>query len=494
MYKCLKGIECNFYIKIYSQSEVEEIEKKIREELKMFPEVNGHMLEFVKEKYRVSPKDMRKILGAKYVDYSKAEKQDGYIKITAKEPQKQKEEIVKKWKHKDTITNKSICNIMKEYHLTYDEVGEIFGLPKKEIQLIQTGQKKKVNINLYSEEDREECWKKIGNDKKYKSSKKIIEQIAKQEKISTQKVGKIFNITQNRLNKLMKEEQLTVRINNENLKKKVEKIAIDLKYLPNNGERYYKKDEIHFMAVFYQIQVDDFFYYLAKGKTEYDTYQEAFRNNPKGVWLIGKKIKLSNEYEEANHQFLEYCIGKTAEDLRIQYACNFADKEDFKSEAFEYILRNGGFYEKNLYYNPKRLNDTLVKNVAFVMRSYYARLPKELGLTLTYDGKEYENQELLEDNRYNPEICCLEEMYSYLDEIEPLHQSIVKDIKRNDWFVIDYPKQAFSKIARKHKMTNEMFGRTIEEIMAFVIKNQLVKITKDGKVISRFFVDEEDEE
>ena len=97
--KCLKGIECSFYIKIYSAIEFEEIKEKIKEELNLFPNVNGNMLQFIKEKYRISSKDLRSILKADYYRYNKAETKNAYLKLENDTYiEKQKEEIIKSGK------------------------------------------------------------------------------------------------------------------------------------------------------------------------------------------------------------------------------------------------------------------------------------------------------------------------------------------------------------------------------------------------------------
>lgn len=454
------------------------------------------MLQLMKEKYRISSKDMRKILDLGYYHYNQAEKQNHYVQLEEKKQSEDSKmiavkEMIKKWKTKETITYKSIKNIEEQYHFTMEEIRNTFHISKKDLKDLISGQKKKVKIDLYSERDKQECRKRISNSKKYRASKKLIEQVAKQEKVSTKKAGEILGINQVCFKNLMEEKQLTTKIVDDSLKRQVEKIALDLKYLPNNGNRYYKPNEINFMGLFYKIPTDDMLYYLSSGKTTYETYQEALQNNPEGIW-IGEKARLSNEYAEQNHNILNSYITRIAKNLCYQYACNYDDMEDFKSEAFEYILTNGGFYEKNLYHNPAKLNTTLIKNVQNVMKNYYTKQPKELGLTLQYGDKEYENMEALRDDRYNPEICCLEEKYSYLNKIEPLHVDIVREISQNNFFSIEYPKKCFSRIARKHNMTDEGFEEVMGEIRTFILKHKLAKETKDGRIISRFNVDEED--
>lgn len=94
--KCLKGIDCNFYITIYSPEEFQEIKEKIRKELAQFSRANGKMLELFKQKYRISSKDMRVILNAKYQSYKNAEEQNGYLKLTWQEDKKKTEKVSEK--------------------------------------------------------------------------------------------------------------------------------------------------------------------------------------------------------------------------------------------------------------------------------------------------------------------------------------------------------------------------------------------------------------
>lgn len=320
-------------------------------------------------------------------------------------------------------------------------------------------------------------------------SKKTIEQIVQEEKISIDSAAAIFGVQKYRFRNLMAEKQLTVKVIDENKKNKAEKIKLDLKYIENNGERYYSPDELALMSVIYEMPEDDMIFYLADGKTMYTTYSEALKNNPKGVW-IGGKTRLSNNYIEGNYNILNYYITQMAENVRFQYGCNYDDKDDFKSEVWEHLLRTGGIYEKNLQYNSKFLNFTLIKNIKYIMVAYYKKKPQELSLNLEYEGKEYENPEALTDNRYNPEVRFLEETYSYLTQIEEVHTDIVRDIDKNSFFAIDYPKKFFTQTATKHNMTEETLEETMSEIRAFILKNGLAKVDKNGRVISMLNVED----
>lgn len=428
-YQCLKGIACNFYIKIYSPEEIKEIKQKIREELVQIPKVNGNIIQVIKNSYRISDKDMRQILGFSYYEYKKAIEENKYIEIKEMEEEKQQEES-------------------------------------------------------------KDCILKIKNQKKYKISKKLIMQIAKEEDMSISKVGEQLGIKKISLEKLMKEQQLTARATDNKIKYKVKKLSLDLKYLENYGERYYQEQELKFICQMYGISVDNMLYYLANGKTMYDTYCEALKNNPKGVW-IGKKMRLSNQYLEENYAKINYYITYAAKNMAYLYSANYHDEQDFKSEVMEYILRNGGIYEKNLIHDTDKLNYVLIKNANFIIRNYYLKKPKELAIIIQYEDKEYENAEVLADNRYNPEILQIQEEYSYVKEIDFLHRNIVKDIKADVYFAIDHNKQCFNRIATKYNLSKESMEETLNEIRYFIIKNRLVKFDKKGMVIPMFDVDEE---
>lgn len=434
--KCLKGIVCNFYINIYSTEELQKIKEKIRKELAQFSRANGKMIELFKQKYRISSKDMRNILNAKYQNYKKAEEQNKYINLKLTENKHDK------------------------------KIEKIF------------------------EKDKQLCLKKISNSKKYNVSKKTIEQIVQEEKISIDKATEIFGIKKFRYKNLIAGKQLTVKVIDENKKKKIEKIKLDLKYIETNGERYYSQDEIALMSVIYEVSKDDMFFYLANGKTMYTTYSEALKNNPEGVW-IGEKSRLSNNYIETNYKILNYYITQIAESVRFQYNCSYDDKEDFKSEVWENLIRTGGIYEKNLYYDSKFLNFTLIKNIKYIMMTYYKKKPYELSINLEYEGKEYENPKVFADNRYNPDMCFLEDTYSYLTQIEEIHANIVRDINKNSFFVIDHPKKFFTQIATKYNLTEEILEQTMSEIRAFILKNGLAKVDKNGRIISMLNVEDD---
>lgn len=147
--KCLHDIECKFYIKIYSQEEMEEIEQKVREELGRFAKVNGNILALVKQRYRLSSKDMRRILNANYVTYKNAEQKNNYINIKKQTTSCPYEaEIVKKWKKKDNITYKSIFSMKQKYHLTLEEIRSILNISKTDFNALITRKKKKVKIQV----------------------------------------------------------------------------------------------------------------------------------------------------------------------------------------------------------------------------------------------------------------------------------------------------------------------------------------------------------
>jgi len=436
MYNCLKNNECSFYIQVYSKQELQEIEEKVKEDLKVIPRVNRKMIELIKERYRISSRDIRKFLGNNYAQYIRMEKQNKYLEI--------------KWD-----------DSQKEDKLKFRA----------------------------EEKQKKECRNQITNTKKYRISKELIEKVAKTENVTVEIAGEILGLKKAILKNIMEKKQLTTKLIDKELQYRVAMLELDLKYMPNNGERYYPKEEMEFMSVVYELTIDDIFYYLSDGKVMYEVYLEAFKNNPNGVW-IGKKGRLSNEYEEENHKVLDKYITYIAKNMCYQYFCCDDDGQDFRSEAFEDIIENGKFYEKNLCHDHEMLNKILIKRAQFAMRNYYNRLPKELGLTLTYEGKEYENAEILADDRYNPEICCLEDKYSFLNEIEPIHTEIVKDIFENVDFLIDYPQKYLSKRAGQNYMTKDEFEEKMDEIRAFILKSKTAKIDKQGKVIPMFYVDE----
>ena len=251
-WKCLKGTKCEFYIKIYTDSELQEIEMKIYEELKLLKKANGIMLNMIKKKYRVSSKEIRKIANVTKYTYSRAEKDNVYIKLKT-----------------------------EKVNLENELKGE-----------------------LYSEEDRKKYSQKLDGKRRYRMTKKYIENICKEEKNSILDVGKMLGISKLKLSNLMENKQLTAKVKDMNQKKKVDRIAMDIKYLKENGERYYKQEEIDFFQVFYNVTIQDMLYYLSRGKTIYDTYIEALKNNPKGIW-IGERARISNEYIEEQYDNLE---------------------------------------------------------------------------------------------------------------------------------------------------------------------------------------------
>lgn len=448
------------------------------------------MINIMRNQYKISDRDMRYILKADYFKYKRATEKNKYLIINGEKKENvNKTEIINKWKKADIIKYNDIENIQNEYKMEIEEIREIFNISKRNLEKIKQDREKEIKINLYSEKDKQECINKICTQKKYKASKKLIEQIAENERISIEKAGEILGIPKNPLKNVINDKQLTTKIINNKIKYKVEKLALDLKYLKNYGERYYEKQEIALISLMYEISVDDILYYLANGITMYNTYVEALNNNPSGVW-IGEKTRLSNKYLEENYEALDKYITRIAKNVRMQFFANDADEKDFKSEAFEYIIRYGGIYEKNLYHNPEKLNLALIKNVQNIMKSYYCKLPKDLALILRYNGKEFENEEALLDNYYNPEIHCLENEYSYFNEICELHTEIVQYFKEHLDFAINYHKNCFAKIAGKYNLTEKMFNQTLSEIQVYILKNKLARIDKNGRIISMFYIEE----
>lgn len=138
--------------------------------------MNGNILALVKQRYRLSSKDMRRILNANYVTYKNAEQKNNYINIKKQTTSCPYEaEIVKKWKKKDNITYKSIFSMKQKYHLTLEEIRSILNISKTDFNALITRKKKKVKIQLYTKQDKQMYANKVQNQKKYKVSKKTIE-------------------------------------------------------------------------------------------------------------------------------------------------------------------------------------------------------------------------------------------------------------------------------------------------------------------------------
>lgn len=407
-YKCLHNRDCNFYIYLYCREELEEIKEKVLRECQNLKHMNGNMIKLMMERYRLSDRDMREILGISYILYNRAKNENKAVTVFCQIPKDTNFiEIFEKWKKKDTVTRQDVKEIQDAYRLSKKEIKEKFHISQKEFKELLEGQIETVKIDLYSEKEKYELKKKTNYQNKYRTSKRDIERFAEKEEVSFQKAGQILDINEKRLQKLAEEKQLTLKITGKNTKWKAERMLLDLKYNPIYGEHYYTLEELTLICNGYYLTIEDFFYYKTRSKVMYEMFLEAVQNNPKGVW-IGSKTRISNEFIEENYTEIEKAIEKMAQNLCIQLKCDY--KDDFKSEAFVYLLETAGIFEKNLDYNPNLLIHTMLRGIKGVMLTYYQKIGKEWSLERKGKNGYYENAELLQDNRYNPEVCIIDKI------------------------------------------------------------------------------------
>lgn len=431
-------IDCHFYIHIFFKEELEEIKNKVIEELKGFNQINGNMIKLLKEKYHLSDRDMRDILGSGYALYKKAIEENKSIAISLKKENKLNYfEIFEKWKNKEEISYEDVKSIQEQYQLSQAEIQEVFQISKKNFKDLLDGSVQKVKVDLYSEKDRYLIKKKVNLQEKYRVSKKDMERVAQNEGISVQRVGQILDVNQKCLKRLMDGKQLTLKISDKNTKWKVDRMLLDLKYNPIYGERYYTSDELKFICNHYKLDVKDFFRCITRGKVLYETFLEAEQKNPKGVW-IGSKTRISNEFIEKNYEKMDKMIDAKARRKCAEWRCD--DKDDLKSEAFEHLLREGGIFERNLDYDEESLVMKLMSQTGGAMLKYHQENVTDWSLQLRGQNGDYENEEALQDNRYNPEVCLIKETYFHVKELDETCQNILKSLKYNDNFAIHYPK------------------------------------------------------
>lgn len=396
----MHDIDCHFYIHIFFKEELEEIKTKVIEQLKGLDQINGNMIKFFKENYHLSDLDMRDILGVGYILYKKVIEENKSIAISLKQENKLNYfEIFEKWKNKEEITYEDVKNIEEQYQLSLTEIQEVFQISKKKFKALLDGSIEKVKVDLYSEKDRYLIKRKVNFQEKYGVSKKDMERVAEDEGISVQKVGQILEVNQKCLKRLMDGKQLTLKISDKDTKWKVDRMLLDLKYNPIYGERYYTSGELKLICNQYWLDVKDFFRCITRGKVLYETFLEAEQKNPKGVW-IGAKIRISNVFIEKNYERIEKMIDAKARRKCAEW--KYEDKDDLKSEAFEHLLREGGIFERNLDYDEESLLMKLMSQTGGAMLRYHQANVTNWSLEIRGQNGDYENEEALLDNRYNP--------------------------------------------------------------------------------------------
>ena len=196
----------NIRIKIYDNSEMAEIRKKIKKYLKYNKTVNLQTIEKLKIKYRISEIDIKRILYISHQQFfklktNKISEIPNYLKIPITIKQK---EIKQQYKNKSILTKEDVEKLIQK-GLDHMSLAKIFEVGIDQIKDLNRGKTKKIKLNL--------------------------------------------------------------KVNN--IKNRIWYLVTDIKYLEEYGKRTYYKEELKNILKQYKIPIKDFISYIDNGKDMY---------------------------------------------------------------------------------------------------------------------------------------------------------------------------------------------------------------------------------
>jgi len=326
----------------------------------------------------------------------------------------------------------------------------------------------------------------------------LLELISKQENMIMKDLIFILGISYNSFYKLKNKVRNAVFLNfNRKLleiKDIVNMIKIELRYLPEYGDRFYVDKELEDICARWNITVNQFLEHIHSNPKHYKFNIQVLDNNKKGFW-VGKVTQLSNSFVVRNNEKLNKKCKRIATIMSDHYKCA-GYREDFISIAYEKIIEIGGTVEKNFVFDENLQFNILGVKGKYAIINYYHKYCKDLyyeQFLIDNDTNE-DTLNFLADNRYNPEKI-LEDNFgennqTTLFDVKDFHTRICEELMRNLEIIDSDRKYGLKLVADNLGITEKYLEQNIDEMKIITEQNNTVKKYANGTYIPMYDMDE----
>jgi len=250
---------------------------------------------------------------------------------------------------------------------------------------------------------------------------------------------------------------------------KIKLIKMDLKYLPEYGERAYTKKEIEKICKRYEVSIEDFITYVNGYKICYYENMEIIMRNKNGIW-IGKTPYLSSDFVAKNYEFLRKRLEMIAKKIDNMY--DIGIQEELLDWGVDTVLKRGDI-EKNLSFDKERIINKLLYRAKFNMIDYAIKYLKRFKTNSQIDNLMY-----YEQYEKNNSI----QQWLYPIKFTIIQRIILQEIIRryND---IESRNAVLRNVYIKLDMKKSEFYNELKNIQKLILDFKKAKIGSDGRII-----------
>jgi len=244
---------------------------------------------------------------------------------------------------------------------------------------------------------------------------------------------------------------------------------MDLKYLPEYGERAYTKKEIEKICKRYEVSIEDFITYVNGYKICYYENMEIIMRNKNGIW-IGKTPYLSSDFVAKNYEFLRKRLEMIAKKIDNMY--DIGIQEELLDWGVDTVLKRGDI-EKNLSFDKERIINKLLYRAKFNMIDYAIKYLKRFKTNSQIDNLMY-----YEQYEKNNSI----QQWLYPIKFTIIQRIILQEIIRryND---IESRNAVLRNVYIKLDMKKSEFYNELKNIQKLILDFKKAKIGSDGRII-----------
>lgn len=467
-------------IRIFTIEEMQEIETKLIFLYDYQKRVSLAELEKISESFCLDNREIRRILKICRNTYNRSKKLQTYVRINVQEQILLNKIMLEEVKYKEYITMSDIQYLAQKYQKTEAKVREELNLKVENFWELKKGRTQKMSIQLLQDAEIKEIEDQIIEICKESDfiTKEKIKKIKEQTKANDAIIKKILSISSKKYNALLKGDTHKSRIVLRETKVKTKKLTIDLKY--KYGQRYYKTKELEKICTEYGLPMDDYLKNMHIKIEHYFFNKLALQRNNSGLY-IGEEHSLSHDFACQNQNKIEKICANIANKYCYLYRCR-GEREDYQQEAITLILQKGGIIEKNFQFDESLLFGLLGKKAkCMILARCIQKYKKELKEKRFSEEHFYQKRQPHSSQKlmnWGATQKVLKEIESCRDKeiLVVLMENIDLFLKNRDYVL--------RRISDRWKISVEVAEKRINEIGKSMIKNKMVRICENGKIIN----------
>jgi len=307
--------------------------------------------------------------------------------------------IMKKYNLKEGVKVgfKQLKRISRKEHIDIKDLCFLLQIETVTLYTLKNGKQKytKLNFNRYKKyEDNELIEKGTIN-------KKQFAEIKEKKGIKTYRLVRKLGMSMYRYYKMLKDEELEVKVIDIEKKRIAELILMDIKYLRKQRAGYLTKQELEEACEKRNMSLDEFLKYYSKNEKHYILNKLILEKSKKGLW-IGGKIRISKHFFRINGEIMYKRIQKVAH--RYAYIYRWQQyKEDLIQDVILEICEKCGDVVKKFYFDTCLLFNVLMVKAKFMMIKFYMQKYKTKEISYNqWENSYLDHSKILSDRRYEP--------------------------------------------------------------------------------------------